>query len=200
MVGISLSDLPGGSVPWGREIERQISERQSSRIQWAQTLDNGLRSDSGQLTSITARIDSLAERSTRFVDVPTISASGNATSETFPRTSTTISFPPASEVVSSAFFTFSGSISASANIGSATGYLEFRFLGEKFLQLWAQPGSTPFLSSNAVGLRGFSRLVIPAGVSPEVTITLIRRGNSSGSSTISLTGGKASLEYSGVLT
>lgn len=189
-------NLPGAAENWGRAVESEVASLQSgiSRVRGAWS--NGERATSGQLSNAAIRIVTLSERSIQDVPLTPVSVTGNATSEAFPRDETIATFS-APEFPNPALLTFSGEVSASANPLNAIAALEFRYLGSVFMRLTGRPGDQ-LGDQDSVTLTGFSRIPVTPGVSPEISVTLIRQGTTSGASTLTLRNARIALEYSGV--
>lgn len=200
-------NLPGLAENWGRAVESRIRNAESVVTQVSQTVDNGLRVNAGQLAVMSRQIDQLSEqvtelssRSTSSTAIPTLSVSGTATIEPFPRNSVAFTLP-GTNVSRSARIDIQGLVTEAPGGVQALMWLRTTVSG---VTTWAsERGLSPSYASapsewgSGGGFRvtgGFD-LVVPAGPSVTVTMHAVRTAFTGTSSTLSFVNGLATITY-----
>lgn len=194
-------NLPDRAQQWGRAIEGAITADERSLLQVSQSVDNSGRASSGQLAVLGRSLDEVANRSTESVVLPSISVSGAATAEPFPRIDTPVSFSSTSKE-RNALVTFSGTVSTSDPAIFVRLYAYLIYRGEIIGANWAQPA---VLSSTPVEWQNNAPIFIQAPLTtddlqpPVITVRLVRAADafSPGTSTLTLVNPILTLTRSG---
>lgn len=169
------SNLPGRATAWGRSIEGTIRAQEKDLAQFESSVNNWSRFTGGQLSVMARNIEEVYSRSTESVRLETISVSGDATSEPFPRANRTVTFSPTPKS-RNGFVTVSGDVTNSAS--SFQRVYVYLLSGEDVIGgAWAQPFSpisTPMEWQNNAPIFVTGAISIPENVSPSVTVRVVR--------------------------
>lgn len=182
-------NLPDRAQQWGRAIEGAITFDEKNLIQATQTTDNAGRSSSGQLAVLGRSLDEIASRSTDSIPLASISVSGSATAEPFPRVNTNVQFPAVPKN-RNALLTLSGTVSTSDTGIFVRMYVYLIYQGRIIGANWAQPSvatSTPVEWQNNAPIFLQSSLETEDLQPTDVTVRLVRAADSFSPGTSTLT-------------
>lgn len=195
-------NLPGRAEEWGRTVEDSFDALAASRLDTSQGIDNWLRFSSGQLDSLSQRLDEVYNRSTEAQTLANIAVTGSATAEPYPRTNVNVTFS-ATPQSRRAFITLSGNVTSNASLGERM-YVYLMYRGVVVSGAWAQPfapSSTPVEWSNNAPVLVSGVINTVAGDPTEITVRAVRAADafSAGTSTVTLISPIVSITRSGIV-
>lgn len=195
-------NLPSRAEQWGRAIEGEIVSIEKEITQEVQREENWGRASSGRLSVLSRNLDEIAERSSESFQLESLSVSGSATSEPFPRVNKVVSFSPTSGR-RNALITLTGNVSETPQTGARL-YVYLLHQGNVIGATQIQPVfmfSTPNEWANNAPARLVSVLTTSSGQPTDITVRLVRGTDPTipGSSTLTLKDPIITLTKSGAL-
>lgn len=193
------ANLPGRAAQWGRAVEGEIRSIDSLASQSSQSWGNWNRAASGQLAVIGERLSEISYRSSLSTQIETLSVTGSATSEPFPRLDRLVTFP-ATPGSRQARVVLSGNVSESPSTSSRL-YVYLLFNGTVIGADQIQPvvPNAPSEWSNNWPALVVGTLTTQSNVPTEITVRIVRGADSftPGSSTMTLESPILTLSQSG---
>lgn len=197
-------NLPGGAVAWARETENTLQRVHATNQNMRGSLETSGTSSGGQLAVVSNNVNEIYLRSPEIRKLTSMSVSGSATAEPYPRSNQTVIFDPSPEQ-RNAFVTISGRVTSSPQINGVRMYVYLLYNGAVAAFNFAVPvasASTPLEWQNNDSLFAFGTVSIAAGESPEFTVRAVRAADAftPGTSTLTLNDAVVTLSRSGIVT
>jgi len=194
-------NLPPRAEQWGRAIEGEITSLERLQTQDLQGEGNWGRAAAGRLAVLSTSVEEVSNRLSTSIQLDTMSVTGSATFEPFPRLNQTVTFP-ATNGNRTARVVLTGNVTESTPTQSRL-YIYLIHNGEVLSAAQVQPSapaSTPAEWQNDAPAFILGTLRTESGVPTQVTVRIVRGADefTPGTSTMELVSPVITLTRSGV--
>lgn len=186
MSDFPIRSLPGGADDWGRAIETQIRQNEAELQNLGQRSGNGLRFFGGQLSVLSDQITEQTARTTLRKYESSVSVTGSGTSEPFPRATQDFVFPVPDGARAAQVEVYARNDNPQWGDVAVYAYLSYQGAIISKLGRMFDTDDVLVVSGAPETLYGLANVILPSTGSAVFTLTLVRVGYTSASSTETL--------------